>query len=285
MFKDKQQNRLAQFLGDRQWFKSISARLGWKPQPDKWIFIVGCYNSGTTLLQKMLASHPTVGTLPREGVFLTDALPYPEQYGWTRMWHKCLAKMNRDLNKNPQARANRAKKQWSVWFPEGASCLLEKSIANTTRMLFLQRYFQPAYFIHIVRNGYAVAEGIRRKANLEKWPNPEYNGSYPIELCARQWRRNLEIVGDVKPDLNNYYELSYENLTAQPHEELQKIYQFLELKPPGEKKVDKKWEIHEKKETIKNMNSRSFNRLSAKDKRQIDNEAGDLLKEKDYYRD
>ncbi len=282
MFTQTQRRRLAVLLGEKSWFRKLSASLGWWPRPEKWIFIVGCYNSGTTLLQRILATHQEIGTLPREGVFLTDALPYPEQYGWTRMWHRCLKEMNRDLNRNPEARADRAKKQWSVWFPEGPSCLLEKSIANTTRMPFLQEYFQPAYFIHIVRNGYAVAEGIRRKANLSRWPNEEYGREYPIELCARQWAASLELTEKTCGEINNYLELTYENLVDTPAQKLKELFKFLGLDLPEEYNFNREWQIHEKKEPLKNMNPRSLARLSKAEIDKIKRIAGEYPKKYNY---
>ena len=29
-------------------------------EPERWLFVVGCYNSGTTLLLNLLAQHPSV---------------------------------------------------------------------------------------------------------------------------------------------------------------------------------------------------------------------------------
>ncbi len=48
----------------------------------KWVFIIGCYNSGTTLLNEILASHPKISGLPDEGVMLTDQLVKPEDFNW-----------------------------------------------------------------------------------------------------------------------------------------------------------------------------------------------------------
>ena len=53
--------------------------------PDRWVFVVGCYNSGTTLLANLLEAHPAINGLAREGVELTDALRRPELAGWPRM--------------------------------------------------------------------------------------------------------------------------------------------------------------------------------------------------------
>jgi len=48
------------------------------PRGKSYLFVVGCYNSGTTLLADMLTQHPEISPLPTEGSALTDALPRPE---------------------------------------------------------------------------------------------------------------------------------------------------------------------------------------------------------------
>src|SRR5688572_26729280 len=40
--------------------------------PEKWVFVVGCYNSGTELLTELLGSQKAIAALPHEGQFLTD---------------------------------------------------------------------------------------------------------------------------------------------------------------------------------------------------------------------
>ncbi|MBK9319321.1 MAG: sulfotransferase [Bacteroidetes bacterium] len=45
------------------------------PEPEKWVFILGCYNSGTTLLHKLLATHSDIGSMPNEGQFYSSQLP------------------------------------------------------------------------------------------------------------------------------------------------------------------------------------------------------------------
>ncbi len=118
-----------------------------------------CYNSGTTLLAQILRKHPDISGLPIEGTFLTDALPQPESFGWNRMWWKCLEQVRLEPDSVSPATLRRIKRQWSVWLDWRKPNLLDKSIPNTARMPFLQAEFGPAYFVYIVRNGYAVAEG------------------------------------------------------------------------------------------------------------------------------
>ena len=89
--------------------QALGARWGRVLAPDRWVFIIGCYNSGTTLLKGLLAEHPHIGILAGEGVKFSDALPRPEDFGWQRMWCQCIEQMR--LDPKDAERANRIKCQ------------------------------------------------------------------------------------------------------------------------------------------------------------------------------
>lgn len=247
----------------------------------KWIFILGCYNSGTTLLDSVLAQHPSISGLPDEGVMLTDQLVRPEDFSWNRMWHKCEDKML-DSMSNEKMDPIIIKNHWSHFY-ENNEYLLEKSIANVLRIPFFQTNFEPVYFIHIVRNGYAVAEGIRRKARVLQ-RNPVYREGdiYPIHDCAGQWVRSLEVVEESKSTLKNFMEVSYETFTNDPLTVVNQITNFLDIKEYEKDFFDKSFSIHEKDSTIKNMNASSFDKLSPKEIEIINEVAGDYLQKYGY---
>lgn len=247
-----------------------------------WIFITGCYNSGTTLLDQILATHPQISGLPDEGVMLTNQLVRPEDFGWRRMWAQCEKEMEeapRNRHKDPKL----IKRHWSHFYDCKKPFLLEKSISNMTRLKFFQENFKPAWFIHIVRNGYAVAEGIYRKARIMKG-NP-YFGSrerYPIQDCAGQWVRSLEVFNDVKNDLPNVIEIKYEDLTSNPYQVINEVLGILKLDGFSADYFQKSFSIHEKESTITNMNQSSFDRLTRSQIKVINEVAGAYLKEYDY---
>ena len=56
------------------------------PRNKTWVFLVGCYNSGTTLLAELLGQHPSISTLPTEGHFITDEFVKDYDIGLPRMW-------------------------------------------------------------------------------------------------------------------------------------------------------------------------------------------------------
>jgi hypothetical protein len=163
-----------------------------------------------------------------------------------------------------EALAERVKRQWSFSFAN-RPLLLEKSIANTPRMPFIQAYFQPAYFIYIVRNGYAVSEGLRRGARPMQWGRDDYGERYPIEMCAEQWAWTDRIVSQDRPGIEHLIEIHYEALTEDPRRVLDEVTDFLEIGPFSDEVLEKSWRVHGVTSQIRDMNGEAIARLSAED--------------------
>lgn len=250
--------------------------------PERWIFIIGCYNSGTTLLQRLLWHHPAIRSMGDEGVRYTDQLERPEHHGWTRMWHRCEQAMRVEPGPGARERADRIKRDWSLIVGDGAANVLEKSVANTARVPFLAEHFQPAYFIYLVRNGYVVSEGIRRKARPGEWGNTRYPSRYPIELCARQWVETDRVVEREAPGSGRLLTVYYEDLTEEPARELRRITSWLGLQELPISPGNRTWHIHGRAEEVRNMNPESFDRLSDEDTETITGVAGERLEKHGY---
>lgn len=243
----------------------------------KWIFIIGCYNSGTTLLDKILSNHPQISGLNDEGVIFTGYLSRPEDFGWTRNWSMCYDKVMLSGDEENQNIAVRVKKHWSNFYDTGKTYLLEKSIVNTTRLLFLQRYFQPAYFIYIVRNGYAVSEGIRRKAKPANYGNKEFPNGYPIDICAKQWVRTHEVVEKDKAVCNRFISITYEDLVDKTEATLKTLTDFLSIESFGSSTTENSYAVHGVESKIINHNASAISLLTVDDLNQIDQVAGNVL--------
>jgi hypothetical protein len=229
----------------------------------RWVFVLGCYNSGTTLLAEMLQSHPRFGGLPNEGAFLTDGLPYPERFGWPRMWHKCADRLR--VRTDDHGRAERVRRHWSLWLRGDQDYVVEKTVSNVFRIDFLAETFPDAHFVYIVRNGYAVAAGIRKKANLRRWANPDGLRQYPIEMCARQWSETDREVRQSPLFPDRIHRLSYEELTEAPQSVMNRIWRRLGAEEYQEQGLWDDMHIHEVRSRIRNMNARSFADLSRDD--------------------
>ena len=231
--------------------------------PRQWVFIVGCYNSGTTLLHDVIAGHPMVAHLPREGQYCTDQLLVPSEVGLTRVWALQPETFVPSPGNEPDA--EKIKRQWCAYMSNPLlPVFLEKSIPNAARIEWLNRHFPNAHFIALIRNGYAVAEGIHRKAGQS------------VEVAAKQWQQSNRIMLDQLEKVDHKLLLRYEDLTSHPVESLDKVMNFLGL-DASRLKADKQWTVHGETSKIRNMNKRSLARLSEEDKNFIHKEAGEML--------
>lgn len=248
------------------------------PEDRTWVFLVGCYNSGTTLLAELLGTHPDISALPTEGLFITDQFVKDFQLGVPRMWvdrEDLFRLTENDAGPDPV----RLKKEWGMRLDLSKPIFLEKSPPNAAKTRWLQANFANAKFIAIVRNGYAVAEGISRKAV----PSHRIT-SWPIEKSAYQWVRSNEILLEDAEHLREITWVKYEDLAADTLRTLNEITQFLGIRPFADFESGKTWKIHERAEMIRNMNEESFDRLNALEKKAINEIAGAMLEKFSYNR-
>jgi len=226
----------------------------------KFFFIVGSYNSGTSLLNYLLGLHDEISSLATEGASLTSCLCGPESLGWNRMWHMCRDKLEIvRLDKKPSAEL--VKKEWGFWFDKSKRYWLEKSIINSLNIDWFEENFGHPYFIWIVRNGYAVSEGIQRRTQ-GKGKHPErFKEGYPIELCAQQWLVSNEVIERKLSFVQNFLKVTYEDLTENPVDTLGLILEWL---PVEKKEVHRPGKFTFQKQTrrIQNLNQNSIKRLS-----------------------
>ena len=184
-------------------------------QSKRWVFILGCNNSGTSLLYYLLSKHPQVASFPVDGQFFTSALPVPMNHDVGRLWSErpdVFRLTEKDTNIDPHRLVH-------DWFHQIGSrnrpIMMEKSPPDTIRSRWLQRVFDDAFFIGITRNGYAVAEGISRRKKV------------PIQRGARHWvEANRWMLRDAE-HLLHFRRIKYEDLVADPETVLQDLLEFV----------------------------------------------------------
>lgn len=244
--------------------RAFSRKMTKVREPEKWVFLVGCYNSGTTILKRVLESHPDIACLPSEGVTLTDAFPDLEEGGYPRMMYA-----NRDKWDRPDiigtSAALTAKKDWSSWWPKAKRVFLEKSIDHSIRMPWLEKNFPNSYFIYITRNPYCVGEGIRRRAKPVGDAIDKLGATYSPELVAKQWLFLNDKIRNDGRAVSRFHHMSYEDLMTKPDEVLIDIFKFLNLKS-----LDMLWEeprlnIGQFSHEIINQNPQSLARIEEED--------------------
>jgi len=229
--------------------------------PGKWLFLVGCFNSGTTILQNILASHPDISGLPREGVRFTDVLSNLEENGHHMIWDK---QFNNYLNpiESDEAALAAIKKDWGLFWNAGSSVFLDKSVANTARINWLNRVFPNACFIGIHRNGYCVTEGLRRRAKPPQWyKDRQGSQQYSYETIANQWVLSNELMLNDFKNMPNSLIIRFEDLVANPLQVTQSCIEFLQLDTEMVSQTGNTLHVYEKQFEIRNPNPESLERL------------------------
>ncbi len=207
--------------------------------PDRPIFIVGCPRSGTTLLQVMLHSHPRIA-VPPENRFLLDIYRRRQSFGDLRSRAARVAVARAittrdgrfsDLRLDPDAtiaaiadgpptigsalgivfREYAAQSEKSRWGDKRPAYLLD--------LPTVLRLFPDAQIVHIVRDGRECVTSLKR---MPWWPGGATTaiGRWIVSMVlAARARRTLRS--------DQFFELRYEDLVADPRAELTKLCTFL----------------------------------------------------------
>ncbi len=201
------------------------------------IFVFGCCNSGTTILWQALKEHEGLSGPDVEGQDL-QCLPQSMTHylgdATFRLWSNekfklCYYVTENDYNAEDAARV---KEIYGRYLIPGTR-FITKSPADTLRARLFQAYFPDAYFIAIVRNGYAASEGIVRKRRYDP-DRPQYEGLFTtIEEAADQWFRANIVIVSHQNFLRNYMIVKYEDLIQYPKETLVSILDFCGLDTNG----------------------------------------------------
>ena len=234
----------------------------WKVSHE-WFFIIGTNNSGTTLLQKIIKSHPEISDMGAEGQFRTYFLANDKRLGVDRLSSQHLEMFR--LTENDEAQNERVFFDW--WFAyQGPKkrMLMEKSTPNILRTRWLQRWFNNPKFLVIVRTPYAVVEGMLRKVNCS------------FEEATNHWKTVHEVLRNDSSHLENLKIITYSDLTDNTAVVLEEIYDFLSVESRNDM-LNKKFTIHGVDSKIENRNHLSIAKLSDDQIRYINENCQELM--------
>jgi len=215
----------------RRRFRALLRPLFPARQPRGVLFVLGCYNSGTTVVKNAIALHPDIAIAPVEGDRLTDALPTFEAGGWPRCLFGNRSEVMRE-RRYGEVSAGRFLSDLRPWI-EPDRYFLEKSISNTVRIPLLRRAFPGTRFVCVVRGEAGVIHGIRRRSRPMALARRILGvDDYPEALLARQWRFFYSMVlDDMNAHSGDVLLCSYEKFIADPVGELGRLFAFLGLSP------------------------------------------------------
>jgi len=220
-------------LYQRRLFRSLLRPLFKESLPINVHFVVGCYNSGTTVIKQAIALHPEFSCAPVEGDLLTSAMDRHEQGGWPR----CMVANSFNIvaeRKSSFFDSGQFISDLRPWI-DNKKNFLEKSISNSFRVPILRKNFPNARFVCVTRHADTVVSGIQNRSNPTGMARLLLNnGEYPVRLLLRQWLFFYSfLLKDYRSNPSDTYVCSYEKFILDPYKELIQIYNFLNLDSSG----------------------------------------------------
>ncbi len=254
---------------------------------DRPIFIVGCHRSGTTALQDLLAHHPDIvcfnnstAFLPHSGCltytlgrvlglddveqerFLKDGVgyAYDSPSEGIRIWDLYIA--DRDTHYLDESHDDPEMEQYLKTMIRkhlryfNKSRFLSKNPDHSVRMRYIHKLFPDARFVHIVRDGRAVAASlIRAKQSSIEFFGPDHPHVQHGTMVANWreikriweednaavgagmlWRAVLEVlIQDVQQiPADQFLQIHYEDMVASPRSHIDQILEFCQLRQDQE---------------------------------------------------
>lgn len=282
------------------------------------IIIVGTGRCGSTMFHRLLAAHPGVMWLSG----LCDR--YPTRPAWNRRVVEAMGNplVRRFLgNRIQPGECYRFWDKHAYGFSEPCRDLLatdvsvrvKKQVRGATQAMltparnrllikitgwprigYLNEIFEDARFVHIVRDGRAVASSLLHVNFWRGWHGPQswragllspddratwerYHRSFAA-LAGLEWRIQMRAIEAARQTLDpkRFFEVRYESFCDQPLETSRQVLEFAEL--PG----SMEFERHIKAASIKNMSSRWRNDLTAGQQALLDDLLGEDLRRYGY---
>jgi hypothetical protein len=200
--------------------------------------VVGVARSGTTLLRLQLDAHPQLaippetsfGTVAAQAATIDGPRSLVDAIMELEAWHdlpldedEALALFERV---NPWSVANALRAIYrTLAAREGKPRWGDKTPGHVGCMPALAELLPEAHFVHLIRDGRAVAASVR---NLPFAP-----GDGSIEAIADDWRDQIVAGRRAGAALTHYRELRYARLVNEPEHALRELCEFLELKFAG----------------------------------------------------
>ena len=193
------------------------------PLLDRMVFLVGAQRSGTNWLQRMLATHRAVVTLPSETHLFTggmDVLAERFQHGVVGSPATGSVYMDRDeFLDAARDFCDRVFGGVAGRLDTGAARVLERSPNHVERLDLIGAIYPDAWFLHIVRDGRDVA----RSLLSQPW------GPTTIDEAAETWARSVSAARAAAPALGRYREVRYEALLDDPAKGMRAVFEWLDV--------------------------------------------------------
>jgi hypothetical protein len=197
--------------------------LSTSPLHDRLVFLVGAQRSGTNWLQRLLATHPDVVTLPGETQLFAigiDLLAERVQHGVLGSPSTASVYMDRTaFVAAARAFCDTAFGGVADAVAPNARRVVERSPNHVEHLDTIGAVYPDAWILHIVRDGRDVA----RSLVSQPW------GPRSVAEAATLWARSIRSARAAAPQLPRYLEVRYEDLLEDPVTRLAEVFRFLDL--------------------------------------------------------
>lgn len=218
------------------------------------VFIGGCGRSGTTMLASMLGSHSSVLTVPEyqckykilkklDGCFSIKSVPIAIESMKNDIKFK-FWDLNTLLNDISEKNFDGSYRQFIEYFVNlygqqksqtDFEFWVDHTPANISHTNLLLKEFPESKFLHIVRDGRAVAASV---LPLDWGPNT-------IRRAAEAWQIYLSsgLAAEIKLPSDRFLRVHYENLVRHPRQVLTKICEFIGIEYEDGMELGKGFEV------------------------------------------
>jgi hypothetical protein len=193
----------------------------------KLVFLAGLHRSGTTLLARLLASHPEIsgfsgtGAPADEGQHLQSVYPQASVYGGPgNFGFAPESHLTEGSSLVSEENARTLYEEWSSHWDLARPLLLEKSPPNLLKTRFLQALFPGSAFVVIVRHPIPVSI-----------PTAKWRGTRRYDRLFEHWLRCHALFDADRVHLGRAHVLTYEQLVRDPAAVLSGIFDFLGVDP------------------------------------------------------
>lgn len=204
------------------------------------VFLVGCPRSGTTLLQTLLAAHPSVVSFPETHFFSRVRAAYwpLRKIGLaSRRGRRRLVEFFEEIDRPdlaPSGVAPITVRGSTGTLIDGldriarehdASAWIEKTPIHLHYIPLIERHLSDARFIHIVREGIDVVASLYEVT--QRFPE-RWGGERNIDRCIDRWKQDVEhtLHHVSRP---HHTAVEYETLLRRPEPVLRDLCTFLGL--------------------------------------------------------
>lgn len=201
-------------------------------------FIVSAPRSGSTVLQRVLGSHPELASFP-ETHFFTEAFrgTLGRVGGFLAVWN-ALRKCENRLDSKDFPRPTQpclSSRKYVDCYVQGLDKIaeerdskgwIEKTPAHLHCIPEIEAHIPDSSFIHIVRDGRAVAASLWEVTNEHR---DVWGRRMTLEECISRWNNDVRITLKNRSK-DNHVVVRYKELCLSPEETLRRILEFIGVK-------------------------------------------------------